>query len=53
MTLPLSVQEYATVFNIRSRKSSLVSLFTNSFTFTLNFQFVVYPAWVSELTFQS
>lgn len=42
MTLSLSVQEYARVFNIRSRKSSLVSLFTNSFTFTLNFQFVVY-----------
>ena len=41
MTLSLSVQEYARVFNIRSRKSSLVSLFTNSFTFTLNFQFVV------------
>lgn len=41
MTLPLSVQEYARLFNIRSRKSSLVSMFTNSFTFTLKFQFVV------------
>ena len=41
MTLPLSVQEYARLFNIRSRKSSLVSLFTNSLTFTLNFQFVL------------